>query len=234
MNKNKQFQSLLLLIISIFFISSNLSSIMKIIEHNYYSKKLLNQKFNFVENFDLGSKVYEGDCHLLWMHTIVEISKNKFLLNNEYQKKIISCSPLHAKMINVFFPKEKKLAQTANMVYPQNREFLLWLLDSVWEDTDYSERVLDQLLELDSNDALVLRRYGSLLWKKGSFKEGLQAYLNACKIDDITSNGCYYVGKSYRSLGDLEKAIYYFRLSYWSPSWEIADQLEAELSAQNP
>jgi hypothetical protein len=34
--------------------------------------------------------------------------------------------------------------------------------------------------------------------------------------------------------GDLEKAIYYYRLSKWPTSWEIADQLEAELSFQNP
>ena len=95
-------------------------------------------------------------------------------------------------------------------------------------------KTINEILEIDPQDAVAWRRLGTLLWRSGEKEKGLQAYLNACEINDRASNGCYYVGTSYSAKGDVEKAIYYFRIAFWSSSWDIAYQLEQELSTKNP
>ncbi|MDO9085171.1 MAG: hypothetical protein Q7U53_03085 [Anaerolineaceae bacterium] len=144
------------------------------------------------------------------------------------------CSKLHLNMLYALFPKDIEISQKVNEFYPNNKEYLYWLLASSESDFENSKFILNEIFELDNKDAVAWRMLGDILWKNADYENGLQAYLNACEFNDDVSNGCFYVGTSYRSMDEIEKAIYYFRLSYWSPSWEIADQLEAELSSQDP
>lgn len=179
-------------------------------------------------------RVPEDDCHFFWLSFLEYFLNQKDYHDNPHLSSIMRCSKLHLDMLYVLFPKDIEISQKVNEFYPDNKEYMYWLLDSSERDFENSMFILNEIFELDNKDAVAWRRLGNILWKNAEYEKGLQAYLNACEIDDRASNGCYYVGASYRSMGEIEKAIYYFRLSYWSPSWEIADQLEAELSPQNP
>lgn len=178
--------------------------------------------------------ISEDDCHFFWFSFIDDYLNQKDYHDNPHLSSIMRCSKLHLDMLYAFFPKDIEISQKVNEFYPDNIEFMYWLLDSSESDFEKSKNILYRIIELDDKDAVAWRRLGYILWKNTEYEKGLQAYLNACEIDDRASNGCYYVGASYKAKGEVEKAIYYFRLSYWSPSWEIANQLEAELSLQNP
>lgn len=172
--------------------------------------------------------------HYKWLilmdkrQTIQEISEKSAY------KGFIQRSKFFANMVRVLNPKDLELALEAEISYPKTKDYLYWVLDSAESDIELSKKTINELIILDPQDTVAWQRLGWLLWNNGNQEEGLQAYLKACEINDRESNGCYYVGISYRSLGDIENAIFYFRKSYWPPSWEIADQLEAEVSSQNP
>lgn len=146
---------------------------------------------------------------------------------------VLDCSPLSIEMVRKMGPKEAQLSTAANSPYPTNTYTIFWLLDSLEIDNkEYAKVVANNWVELHPYDALAWGRLGRILQSNGEYEEGLKAYLNACSINDHESNGCFYVGVIYKKSGDYEKAIYYFRLSYWQPSQIIADELEAMLNAE--
>jgi tetratricopeptide (TPR) repeat protein len=136
-------------------------------------------------------------------------------------------------MVQSIYPNDFILATKANYIYPNNKPFLFWLFDST-ESNENRKKILNKILSLDSEDANVLTLLGIVYWENNEKEEAMEFYKQSCKINDRKGNGCYYVARTYELFGDIEKAIYYYRLSYWPPSWEKADQLEAELSTQNP
>jgi len=219
-----------ILIISIF----TFVNIKDFINLNYYSIRL-------VKSVYVGSNVEEYPAidndlvsHNKWLYLMGKNQNNKEISDKSVYKDFFHHSKLYANMVRVLFPSDLYLAAQANNFYPNTKEYLYWVVDSTQTDYDLAIMKLNEILDLDPNDTVAWRRLGDNLWRNGDKEASLQAYLNACEINDRESNGCYYVGYSYKAMGELEKAIYYFRLSYWSPSWEIADQLEAELSSQNP
>lgn len=201
---------------------------------NYYSigvVKSINQGTDNENYKNFDSKLVS---HYEWLNLVGKGQKNKEIPEKTNYYNFIHHSQLYANMIRVLIPNELDLASEANQYYPNTKNYLYWILESAGSDVELSKNTINEILEVDPLDSVAWRRLGSILRENGEREEGLQSFLNACEIDDRESNGCYYVGASYKDFGDLEKAIYYFRLSYWSPSWEIADQLEAELSSQNP
>ena len=172
--------------------------------------------------------------HFEWLDLMARNQHIENASEIDVYSSLLQRSNLFANMIRVLFPENLDLAKQASISFPQTKGYLYWVLDSAESEYKLSIETLNHILGLDPQDTVAWRRLGDVLWRNGEREEGLQAYLNACEIDDRESNGCYYVGTSYRALGDFEKSIYYFRKSYWPPSWKKADQLEAELSAQNP
>ena len=135
------------------------------------------------------------------------------------------------KMTNFLYPSDLVLAEAAYNLYPNEIAISYWLLEGV-EKKDRTRAIFlaRDILSQNPTDAVIWRRLGWLFRSNKQYEEGLQAYLKACEIDDRASNGCYYVGASYRTLGDPLKAIEYFRLSFYPPSWQEADKLEAQIA----
>ena len=174
-------------------------------------------------NISLGNS-----CHSKW---ISALSDQYLKVETDSPKKFIellSCSNLHFKLIQLMFPKNKAIATAANMLFPENPSNLYWLMDSVEDDFVYSKEIANQLLKINGQDSVAWRRLGEIQWREANYQEAISSYLKACIIDDGASNGCYYVAASYRTLGEIDKAIYYFRLSKWPPSQLEADLLESK------
>lgn len=220
----------LILIISIFTFENFKDSI----KLNNYSIRLVKSYYQDSNIEDHSTIDRDLSSHYKWLDLMGKRQNNKEISEKSVYKDFIHSTKLYANMVRVLFPSDLYLASQANNFYPNTKEYLYWVVDSTQTDYDLAIMKLNEILVLDPNDTVAWRRLGDNLWRNGDKEAGLQAYLNACEINDRESNGCYYVGTSYRAMGELEKSLYYFRLSYWPPSWEIADRLEAELSTQNP
>jgi len=219
-----------ILIISIF----TFVNIKDFINLNNYSIRLVKRFYQDSDIEDHSSINNDLASHYKWLDLMGKKQNNIEISEKSVYKDFIHCTKLYANMVRVLYPNDLELASEANYYYPNTKDFLYWVVDSTQTDYELAVMKLNEILDLDPNDSVAWRRLGDNLWRNGDNIAGLQAYLNACEINDRESNGCYYVGYSYKAMGELEKAIYYFWLSYWSPSWEIADQLETELSTQNP
>lgn len=198
-------------------------------KQNVLSKRIVESIFNQKDFIHL-----EWDCKDSWLTSMNNIQL--FGLQSEEMKivKFTNCSRLHASMIQDLFPNNVEFALEANKIYPNDKEILFWIYKSAESNYELKEMVINQVVSNDPTDANGWTALGKIYVDTKNYESALHAFKISCEIDDRKANGCYYVGSTYRLIGDTEKAIDYFRLSYWPRSGEIADQLEAELSTQNP
>lgn len=170
-------------------------------------------------------------CHLDWLNLLTELKHTSIDENYSHIKESMSCSYLTTKMIHKLAQENKSIAMAALEIYPKDTFVLYWLFNILEiEDDDYAIEIAQRIIISKPKDAMIWRRLGSLYWSRGEYNKGLDAYIQACTTNDKASNGCYAVGRSYHALRDYEKALYYYRLSYWGPAHERADRLEAELA----
>ncbi len=229
---SKTLHFLFIPLILIFFLS--LLMIQNSVNLNIYALDVIKGKIKSSDNNYEFLNYKDLNIHHEWLEMMVLMQRSD---NQSYKNDFLNAikySNLHASMTRAFYPKDLELATEAYQIYPNNKSYLYWLLDSSESDIELSKIILHEILAISPNDVVAWRRLGKILWNNGELEDGLNAYLNACEINDIDSNGCFYVAISYHSLGDLEKALFYFRKSFFPPSWVLADKIEAELSSQNP
>lgn len=230
--KNKK--TLVPIVLIGFLMITTMGTILESIRLNQVSLKLLKQ---IARNGDVAEIINYSEwdfsgtrkCHFQWLNAIASnylgyINRPKFM-------NVLTCMPQGVEMMQKIFPFDEPLAEAAYNLYPNEILTNYWLLDSVEKsETTKAISLAKEIVNRFPSDAVIRRRLGTLLWSNKQYEEGLQAYLKACEIDDVASNGCYYVASSYRSLGDPLKAIQFFRKSYWPPSWQEADKLEAQIA----
>lgn len=180
-------------------------------------------------NFDL--KIPDTEkCHYHWLSGIKTYYTND--VDRSLFRYVLKCLPEGMEMTQFLFPVDIELAEDAFNINPTDIENAYWLLDSVEnDDKNNASQLAGELIQRFPGDSVLWRRSGALLWGQGEYNRGLQAFINACQINDGASNGCYYVGALYRALGKPLEAIKYFRLSCWPPSWVEADKLEAQIAS---
>ncbi|OJX38340.1 MAG: hypothetical protein BGO78_10080 [Chloroflexi bacterium 44-23] len=175
-----------------------------------------------------GNFTGKNSCHIQWLNAISTFYKNE--PDRDLFYKTFTCMKESVDMTYFLLPKDVFLAKVAINLYPEDVNNYYWLLASLEEsDVNLAAKLSKEFVVLFPTDALLWGMSGRLLWLNAQYEDALQAYINACKINDRVSNGCYYVGISYRSLGDLVEAIKYFRLSIFPSSQLEADNLEAQL-----
>jgi len=175
------------------------------------------------------------NCHTHWLTLIQIYQSENFDENGTLSRNTLSCSLLNARMLNILFPSSLNLAQLAIEVYPGQAFPLYWLYQSIEpKNSAASKQVLEEILLLNSADGLAWRYLAIILNKDGNIQSAIEANINSCLNGDPGSNGCYNAGLLLEQQGELEDAIYYYRLSRHEPYHVNADRLEAELLQQNP
>lgn len=177
-----------------------------------------------------GNFTGKNRCSALWLNAISTYYKNepdRFIFYEAF-----TCLKESVEMTHYLMPNDIFLAKVALDLFPEEITNYYWLLDSI-ESYDLTEAMLlsKELILLFPNDAVLWYKSGRLSWLNAKFEDALIAYINSCQINDYASNGCYYVGVSYRVLGDPIEAIKYFRLSYNPRSQIEADELEAQIAS---
>jgi len=205
-----------------------------LIRLNSYSLAIISKLFNNREIISTDLNDQNDSCKYDWLYFVYNHQNFSNFKNNQETYELIACSPLHASMISVIYPTSLNLASYALQIYPNQEKILYWMYHSSGLDNSLKKEILWELNALNPMDAQILKLLGHAYWENKEKYEAIVLYLRACEMNDRQSNGCYYVGTSYQALGDYDKAIYFFRKSYWPPSWEKADKLEEELSSQNP
>lgn len=85
-----------------------------------------------------------------------------------------------------------------------------------------------QGLELKPYDGVRWYELGDLLDDIDP-QAAIQAYLQSCYKGDPGHHGCYGAGQVAKNLGDIQLAIYYYRMSRWDVAHQRAEQLEKML-----
>jgi tetratricopeptide (TPR) repeat protein len=176
----------------------------------------------------------EGNCKNSWLTSMNNINLNGLESSETYMMNFLNCSRLHVSMIQDLYPSNNLLASEANKIYPNDKDILFWVYRSSGSDYETKELAIKKILSIDPDEANAWTALGKIYIDTKRYESALNAFMTSCELNDRTANGCYYVGWTYQLMKDYENAIIYFRKSYWPPSWERANQLEAQLSSQNP
>ena len=168
-------------------------------------------------------------CNESWLKTMA-LYKTGGLPEEAAWQAVLTCGPDYLPLLQAVQPANRKLAEQAATLYPNNAKVWFWLgeinnpKDGASALEDYQKAV-----SLDPSYALAWCRVGSALESANRTQEAADAFLNCCRLGDPGSNGCYGAGRMEEKLGNPEKAIEYYRLSLWGGALQRADELEKQL-----
>lgn len=199
------------------------------IELNKLSKTIVESIFNQDKLINP-----EKNCKRSWLTTMNNIHLYGIELSETNMLNYLNCSRLHASMIQDLYPSNNLLAIEANKIYPNDKDILFWIYRSSGSDYESKELAIKNIISIDPDEANAWTALGKIYIDTKKYENALNAFMTSCELNDRKANGCYYVGWTYQLMKDYENAIIYFRKSYWPPSWERANKLEAELSSPNP
>jgi len=171
------------------------------------------------------------NCHLRWFELVLKYRQQPVNPDDPIFGEVISCSPLQMRMLRKMFPSSLTLAQIASSAYPGDPYPLYWII----EITDpgisvQSKPLIEKILSIDPTEGVAWRYLGIIYLKEGNIPAAIDAHINCCLNGDPGVNGCYNAGRLLEEQGNYNEALYYYRLSRWPTSQQVADRLEIIIS----
>jgi tetratricopeptide (TPR) repeat protein len=126
--------------------------------------------------------------------------------------------------------QNEKLARMIVGQNPSNPAALFVLAEIVNQQNSKEEtNLFEQVVLYDSTNGLAWCRLGTLYNRNKQLDKAVNAFLNCCRNGDPGSNGCYNPGRVMEKLGNLPKAIEYYRLSTSKVALKYAHELEKQI-----
>ena len=163
---------------------------------------------------------YEG----LLLHTAGDTVRRSVVWGD-----LLACAPDYTGYMAVLAHDDAPLARQAVAAQPDNPAAYFWLAGLTAPGEAIA--LYRQGLALDPGDGRRWLALGDLLLGRDD-DAALEAYVQACLHGDPGANGCAHAAAIVAERGDLETAIYYYRLSNWSEARARADELERQLAGQ--
>lgn len=180
------------------------------------------------------------NCRANWFQGLLAQDQGEKSTRDAAWRSALKCDPYYIHMMHIQAPDESHLARYAVQVHPEEAESWFWLAELEYavlkgdsaDELNSQERLsaienFKMGLKLDPTDGLRWRELGDLLFTDEP-EEAIEAYLQSCFNGDPGYNGCWLAGQSAEQVGDVEKAIQYYRYSRWKGALNRADELESQ------
>ncbi len=168
-------------------------------------------------------------CERSWFRTMHTRNQGG-VIPKEQVESALACGAEYIPLLAVIAPTNVEDARLATILYPQEARAWFWLAEaSAPVDTAAERSAYLQTVRLEPSYGLAWCRLGRNYSTAGELQKAQEAFLNCCIYGDPGSNGCYGAGRMAEKLGDLQKAIEYYRLSRWDGALDRADELAGRL-----
>ena len=145
-------------------------------------------------------------------------------------RRMLDCPPSYLDMLKSTSAQDVELLRLIVERYPDDPELLFSLAEQIRRDNPAEARQL-YLKEVAYNPlhGLSWCRLGFLYWADKQYQEAADAFLRCCQNGDSGGSGCWAAGQTMEELGNLPKAIEYYRLSKVDKALKRADVLEKQI-----
>jgi tetratricopeptide (TPR) repeat protein len=168
------------------------------------------------------------ECKTFWFDGLIAGSQGDLEGRNTYWRVAVQCSPKFIEMLSLIIPDDRAMAEFVVASHPETAESWFWMAQL---DDERVIEFYERGLALDPTAGLRWKEYGDLIVEEDP-ERAIQAYLQSCLNGDPRYNGCWLAGKMAEQLGDIPRAIRYYRFSLWKGAWNRADELELELNSE--
>jgi tetratricopeptide (TPR) repeat protein len=228
MNKKRAFIGLILLVIFFLGVVS-----MPALRHNLLSLSVVR---SVLQNYQI-EQTYQRLAHspsprALWQQAILaEKLHDAAYTNDHFVSFLSSGDPAALELVHSVLAHDPSMATLATQLYPGRSEAWFWLGEARSQsgETEQAIPAYQQAAALDPNAGQAWCILGNLL-RGQSRSQARDAYVQCCLNGDPGSNGCFNAGAIEEQWGNIQNAIYYYRLSHWEGSQSQADRLEERLA----
>ncbi len=143
----------------------------------------------------------------------------------------LSCGPDYLPLLQGIQPNNRGVADQASILYPENAQVWFWV-GEIDNSKDQTAALVDyqKAVSLNPSMGVAWCRIGRSLENSMRTQDAVNAFLNCCRLGDAGENGCFGAGRMEEKLGNPQKAIEYYRLSFWDGALKRAAELEKQLN----
>jgi tetratricopeptide (TPR) repeat protein len=179
------------------------------------------------KSIQIDRNAYSPECKSYWFEGFIAQSQGDLKLRNSNWRVALQCSPTFIGFLFVIIPEDKVMAEFAATTQPEASEAWFWMAQL---DDERAIEFYERGLTLEPTAGRRWMEYGNLIVAEDP-ERAMQAYLQSCINGDPGYNGCWLAGKTAEEIGEIEKAIKYYRHSLWSGALNRADELERKLNS---
>lgn len=174
--------------------------------------------------------VTTSGCGHIWLVGVEAGKRGDLAGQRHIWEQALGCAPNYLSLLQAVLPQDKGMALLATQRYPDSSKAWFWLGEAI-APTDHlaARQAYLRTVALAPDDGLAWCRLGSSYEHDGEPEKASEAFLNCCLNGDRGSNGCYGAGRIMERLGNVQKAIEYYRLSRWEGALKRAEELENQL-----
>jgi tetratricopeptide (TPR) repeat protein len=174
----------------------------------------------------------QANCHVSWLAGRVALAQADLEQTRAAWLVTFRCNPMAVTMAHKLTPSDGSLADEAIQQWPSMAESWFWKAEFLsGSSPQQSIAFYRRGLELNPSDGLRWRELGDLL-RRDDPRAAMAAYAQSCYNADPGSNGCSNAGAIAEQSGDLQRAIFFYRLSQQPSMQQRAEQLEQQLQSQ--
>lgn len=167
-------------------------------------------------------------CRLNWPLGIIAGKLGDLPRQQTAWSTFLNCHSLAAlHLVHAAAPHDTRLAEQSVQLFPTQSESWFWLGETMAQEGNVDEAIeaYDRAVQLDPKDGVSWCSLGKL-WNPGNPGIAKEAYKQCCFNGDPGLHGCWNAAQIEEQLGDIDSAIFYYRMSRWSQARQRADELE--------